>query len=427
MGEQLQAGVGRQVITPPVGVPMSGFAGRDVSVSEHDPLKATVLALQAGQTTGLIVALDLIFALESQLDSWRDALTAATGVPAERILCCASHTHYGPDQNSDDELVVSWRETLPGELAAAASEAMDALRPVTLACGHGTNGIGVNRRERRDDGVIILGQNPDGVCDREVTMLRFDEPGGTPYTAIANFACHPVCGSSRTRDLSACWPGVARDLFEAESGATMLFLQGAAANINPWLMQEGHEAATESGQSAGRAFVMTWRAATAIGNDRLGMATRRLELPAYSYGSEEKAAAVVEEQHRAIENTTHAGSKWWAEHVLKKAEAALAFHRDGTPLEPIIANVNGWRIGDAALATAPGEIFCEIGLAVKSAMPTTSAMYAAYTNGSIGYVPVPAAYPEGGYEVDRACRVDPPAAGMIEDGCNAVVAAAWGG
>jgi len=42
MGELLQAGVGRGVITPPVGVPMSGFAGRDVAVAEHDPLKATV-------------------------------------------------------------------------------------------------------------------------------------------------------------------------------------------------------------------------------------------------------------------------------------------------------------------------------------------------------------------------------------------------
>jgi len=354
------------------------------------------VALRHGETTGLIVALDLIFALESQLEAWRGALTDATGVPAERILCCASHTHYGPDQNSDHELIGPWRETLPDTLAAAASEAVAALRPVVLACGHGTSGIGVNRRERRPDGVIILGQNPDGICDRSVAMLRLDEPGGAPYAALANFACHPVCGSSRTRDLSACWPGVARDLFEAETGATMLYLQGAAANINPWAMREGHEAAAESGQAAGTAFVAAWRTAVAIGGDHLAMATRRLELPAYSYGSLEKAEAIVAEQRRAAETATHPGSQWWAEHVLKKAEAALAYHRDGTPLEPLVANVNGWRIGDAALATAPGEIFCEIGLAVKAAAPTKCALYAAYTNGSIGYVPVPAPIPRAG-------------------------------
>lgn len=427
MGEGLRAGVGRVVITPPVGVPMSGFAGRDVAIAEHDPLKATVLALQCGETTGLLVALDLIFALDSQLEAWREALTDATGVPGERMLFCASHTHYGPDQNSDHELVVPWREALPAQLAAAGRQAMEALREVRLACGHGTSGIGVNRRERRDDGVIILGQNPSGVCDREVVMLRLDEPGGKPYAAIANFACHPVCGSSRTRDLSACWPGVARDRFEAETGATMLYLQGAAANINPWLMREGHEAAAESGQAAGAAFIDTWRTSIGIGGDHLAMASQRLELPAYSYGSLERAQAIVDEQRLAVETATHPGSKWWAEHVLKKAEAALAYHRDGTPLEPLVAHVNGWRIGDAALATAPGEIFCEIGLAVKAAAPTKAALYAAYTNGSIGYVPVPAAYPEGGYEVDRACRVDPPAAGMIETGCNEVVAAAWEG
>jgi len=72
------------------------------------------------------------------------------------------------------------------------------------------------------------------------------------------------------------------------------------------------------------------------------------------------------------------------------------------------------RIGEAALAANPSELFCEIGLAIKHASPFPWTGIAGYTDGAIGYVPTAAAYPEGGYEVESACRVDPEAAEMIE-------------
>jgi predicted Fe-Mo cluster-binding NifX family protein len=40
-------------------------------------------------------------------------------------------------------------------------------------------------------------------------------------------------------------------------------------------------------------------------------------------------------------------------------------------------------------------------------------MYVSNANGAIGYVPVPEAYPEGGYEVTHASRVGPEAAGTL--------------
>ena len=65
--------------------------------------------------------------------------------------------------------------------------------------------------------------------------------------------------------------------------------------------------------------------------------------------------------------------------------------------------------------TAPGEIFCETGAEVKRRSPLPRTLFAGYANGTIGYVPTPESYPEGGYEVTHACRVGPEAAGMIAD------------
>ncbi|MFQ5808837.1 MAG: hypothetical protein ACE5JM_04370, partial [Armatimonadota bacterium] len=53
--------------------------------------------------------------------------------------------------------------------------------------------------------------------------------------------------------------------------------------------------------------------------------------------------------------------------------------------------------------------------AVKQRSPLAHTMFLGYTNGHIGYVPVPEEYPKGGYEVERACRVGPEAAGIITD------------
>ena len=52
---------------------------------------------------------------------------------------------------------------------------------------------------------------------------------------------------------------------------------------------------------------------------------------------------------------------------------------------------------------------------VKRRSPLPRTLFAGYANGTIGYVPTPESYPEGGYEVTHACRVGPEAAGMIAD------------
>ena len=52
-------------------------------------------------------------------------------------------------------------------------------------------------------------------------------------------------------------------------------------------------------------------------------------------------------------------------------------------------------------------------MAIKAASPLPFTAGAGYTDGSAGYVPTRAAYPEGGHEVARACRVAPEAGELI--------------
>jgi len=50
----------------------------------------------------------------------------------------------------------------------------------------------------------------------------------------------------------------------------------------------------------------------------------------------------------------------------------------------------------------PGEIFVQLGLAIKQGSPFRQTMIAELANGAIGYIPNRVAYPQGNYEVVSA-------------------------
>ena len=55
-----------------------------------------------------------------------------------------------------------------------------------------------------------------------------------------------------------------------------------------------------------------------------------------------------------------------------------------------------------AVVALPGEIFVELGLALKKASPFKHTFIAELSNGSIGYIPNQEAYPQGNYEIVSA-------------------------
>jgi neutral ceramidase len=85
----------------------------------------------------------------------------------------------------------------------------------------------------------------------------------------------------------------------------------------------------------------------------------------------------------------------------RRTEQALA---TGTAPSAVTGPVHALRIGDGAIVTGPGEVFCEIGLAVRERSPAEVTLYAGYTNGLISYFPAASEYPHGGYEPTHGNR-----------------------
>jgi hypothetical protein len=413
-------GVARVNITPPTGIPMVGFAGREGATETHDPLTATALGCVFAETRAVLICLDLLGLRAETVAEFRQAVAAAAQVdPGHVILACA-HNHYGPavDRNTEAEIVAAYRENLKHLLAGVARQALDQARPARVGVGWGTSDVGINRRERSADGQIILGQNPSGPVDRQVGVARLDDADGRPLATLVNFACHPVCQGGQMQALSADYPGRVREVVESLTGAPCLFLQGACGNINPILMVHAYEPARTLGTRLGCEAVRVWEAISSHSLERLDLTARTLALPRYRYGSAGQAARLQAELERQVAELSRpdapASQRWWAERRLERVTEAVRSWQTGEPLAPVEAEVQAWRFDDLALVTAPGEIFCEIGTRVKERSPLGRTFFVGYANGYMGYVPVRTAYDEGGYEVTHACQVDPEAGERLE-------------
>ena len=95
--------------------------------------------------------------------------------------------------------------------------------------------------------------------------------------------------------------------------------------------------------------------------------------------------------------------------------------RGGLPSE-VDGEIWAARLGDCAVVGTPGEIFGEIGAAVRAASPAPVTIFAGYCGGVLGYVPTPEEYPFGGYEPAVSHRgyghpapFSPDVAGIIRD------------
>lgn len=419
----LTVGVARSDITPPVGIKSAGFAARGPLTCPHDPLFTTALVFAEGTRRAALVVCDLLDLDAETVNCIRQHVHQRVGIPENDITIACTHTHYGPDTFRDlsDPIVQAYHANLIHVVVGVIEAAAASMQPARFDVGWGESDIGINRREKLPSGEIILGQNPKGPIDRAVGVLRIDTFDGTPLACIVNFQTHPVSQTWQVDHSSADYPGKMREVVETLTGAPCLFLQGACGNINAVRMEPCYEPARSLGVRLGCEVVGIWETLKPEVTTGLDVMQQTIDLPRTRYGSQEEATTLVAALEREIEQLemdgAFEGRVAWAQKRLARAREAVESWTTGTQAEPVKAELQAWRIGDLALITTPGEIFNEIGVQVKTRSPFAHTFFVGYANDSIGYVPVPEAYTEGGYEVVHASQVAPEAAGILTGAC----------
>lgn len=418
--EPLEAGVATIDITPLPGCRMSGYFSERTNTGTLDPLLAKAVVFRQGETSAALVFCDLSAISLDVSDRTRDAAARLTGIPRDNIAIAATHSHTGPlyfgalrkhfhdravtTTGHDPYELVDYPTELVGRLVRAIIAARERLGPVDLTAGYAhEDRLSFNRRFHMRDGTVRFNpghQNPNivrvaGPIDPEVGLITLTSRGDVAGTkaAIVAFALHLDTLSGTL--YSADYPRYLQQrLRETEGEAFVsLFAAGTCGDINHVDASKPAGEGRRKTEPIGTMLAETVSAKLAelghIEQPALAVRSRRVDAELQSYTPEEIAAA-----QRDMELVDSRELSF-----LRRVEAykimALEL-RDGStiPLE-----VQAFRLGEElAIVTLPGEVFVDLGLAIKQASPFQTTVLIELTNDAPGYIPTRKAFAEGSYE-----------------------------
>jgi len=418
----IRAGFHVADITPSVGASIpGGFAPRPAE-GVHDPLRVRAAAILGDDCALAIVGVDAVSLNTEDNLRARELAARLSPISADHIIIAASHTHSGGPANdvlgsaSDQHYV----EHICRQVAGAVAEAARTAAPAELGwASGGADGLAWNRRWVLADGTHETHADPAredvveraGPSDPEVLLLAARDLDGRLLGLVGNFTCH--CTLMGGPEFSADYPGAWSDLMERATGAPLVFLNGAMGDIT----QVNRE--FDQPQRGPRAVE---RFARALGGESLKLlADMRFEAdPMLTVASEalripmrEPAPEQLATDMRTVAATTD--DDYSRDVVFARERVMLAEYIDRVGedrCEVICA-----RVGDLAIVSGPGQMFCVFGLDCKRRSPFAHTMFASLANGNGGYVPTPEAIEKGGYEptLCRGSRLVPEAGGTIVD------------
>ena len=416
----LFAGAAALDITPPPGCPMAGYYSARGAEGTHDPLYAKVLVLHQGDTSVALVALDLITTTRGLVEETRRLVEKETRIPGRNVMISATHSHTGPvlwdgSLHSDvlggsQQLARAYIQSLPAKIASAVRLANAGRRPARISFATGKEeGLAFNRRFHMIDGSV--GWNPGkknlkivrpaGPTDPSVPVVVIETADGKPIATYVNYAMHldTVGGLYYSAD----YPATLANALETVKGESMvtLFTTGTCGDINhinvqSALPQKGYGEAARIGTRLAAEVLRAFDRLQPVAGGPLRVTHEEVELALAPVSPNEVAAA------KLVIAELQAGRKP-APRFLDQVQAFKATDVAARLGMPHKVEVQVISLGDdLAWVSLPGEIFVELGLAIKAGSPFRQTMIAELANGSIGYIPNRVAYPQGNYEVISA-------------------------
>lgn len=419
-GAEWRVGAAAVDVTPALGTPMAGYYSPRGAESVHDPLFAKAIVVENEGRKIALVSLDLITTTRDLVVEARKEIERLSHIQSESVMISATHTHTGPVVASatardvalggSNELATRFRAELPARIAEAVRRADDRLVPAKIWAARGSeSSIAFNRRYHMKDGTVgwnpgKLNPNvlkPAGTIDPEVPFVYCESLDRKPIAIYINYAVHldNVGGTSFSADM----PYTLSRMIAEFKGKDLIsvFTAGCCGDVNHintnWReVQHGHENAVRMGVILAGSVLSAWPELEAIEPARIDARSVTVELATSPIepGDLDRARAVL----AAIESKRKPAPSFLE--TVKAYKVMDVNDRSGKPLEVEVQTI---ALGEKlAFVSLPGEIFVELGLAVKQDSPFPYTIIAELANGSIGYIPSRRAYPQGNYEVVSA-------------------------
>lgn len=442
---ELQVGVAQVEITPPLGFPMAGYYHERLATGQKDPLWAKAVVFQQGDTQAAWVACDLTGIAIDLSTQVRQRAAKQTGIPAAHIVVTATHSHTAPDytkslylhlgpadqiKTEQDKTRAAYAGQLIAGIVQAIATAQQNAQPAQLLTGSGTQEqpISFCRRFVMRDGSVrtwVGLKHPDSIrsaapIDPQVGLLQINRASDAqPLGLLSSFALH--LDTVGGLEWSADYPYFLQESIRAKLGPDVvsIFGTGTCGDINHAEPTGQPRNKTDViGNSLGATVTAALPSLTPISQPRFQVRSCVVPLPL-----EEVSPAEIQHSLQLVQ-AVHRGEKVeFLEHV--RAYKCLVLDRlwnktpvvdaspyvslglthqwagigEVLPIEVLVMTVGS----DAAIVFLPGEVFVELGLAIKQASPFKNTLVVELSQEvETIYIPNRHAHAGGGYEVTNS-------------------------
>ncbi|WP_320178419.1 neutral/alkaline non-lysosomal ceramidase N-terminal domain-containing protein [Roseovarius pacificus] len=391
----LRIGAGRAVITPAEPMWMAGYASRAEPSSGklHDLWTKALVFDDGSGVLAAIVTTDLIGISARVAAATAARAESELGIPRERLMITASHTHSGPVARDNligmyaldeeqERRIDAFTAALPEHILDALQQAVDTLAPGTLGWGIGHTDFAKNRREYTPNGVINR-FNPIGPVDHDVPVLAARNKDGGLVALLFGYACHNTVLSGQ--ELCGDYAGFAQlHLEEAFPGTTALYVEGCGGDQNP-LPRRSVALAQLYGDMLGRAVRDVVAGEMTAVDGPITAAYEEIPLPLSPAPSRAELEAQLQDANIYKQRLAKA--------LLKTLD------EKGALAETYPYPVQVWRFGSGLQMTAlGGEAVADYALRIKTEFPAERQFVIAYANDVCSYIPSLRVLREGGYE-----------------------------
>jgi len=376
-----------------------------------------------------LVGVDSLSIKASTVGVGRQMAEKLTGIPSSHIMVAASHTHRGgpvvdhggnPEEllahSSDPEFMRKLLKTTPAadqnylyflsrQIGSAVALADKHKVEAKCAVGIGKeSSVTFNRRFKMKNGRQMTHPgkgNPDilepaGPIDPDVGVLSAQSIDGRFLGCVVNFACHGTTMGSA--GFSADWPYYIDRTIRGAMGkdSTVVFLNGACGDVTQVDNQSMREA--EWGEKWAR------RVGQKVGAEALKVMA---EAEPGDFKPLNAAQTILHFETRKVSSERLKRAYDLVKTKTPKDDYSWVFARDiilldeRNRIEPRVpCEIQAIQIGPAVFVSNPAELFCQLGLDIKSASPFPYTFIVELANGCIGYVPTEEAMGPsgGGYE-----------------------------
>ena len=424
----LQAGAAAVDITPrDWPLPLIGSFRYRPATGAHDPLYSRAVVMGRGEDMVAIAIVDSCYVPREILDEAKRQAQETTGIPTDRMLIAATHTHTapppapgiglrGPEPAQETQNEERYSRQLIDGITASIVEAFEKREPAEIGWASTDLADEVfNRRWFMKDGTIPPDPyggttdqvrmnppagspdlvKPSGPVDPEVLALSIRTVAGEPLAVLANYSLHYV-GNIPAGLVSADYFGEFSRAIATRLGAGERFVgilsNGTSGNINniDFTQRRARKQPFEQVRNvAGKVADAVWGAYNGIkhvSEAKLAMEQNELTL------ARRKPTRRILDQSRVILKGI-SPSELTRRHIY--AQRAIDLHNGPDSVSVVLQAIG---IGDLGIVALPFETFVETGLAIKGASPFQETLVVSLANGAEGYLPTPEHHALGGYE-----------------------------